>query len=150
MIVFWHWLALGALLAAIEVVTPGFFLLWLGLAAIAVGLVLLLAPDIALTVQVVIFGALSICSVMLGRHVMRRALAREDAAASMLNERGRAYVGKVYVLDQPLAQGRGRMHVGDTTWAVSLADSTADLPAGTRVRVVDSEGPLLRIKVDAA
>ena len=150
MIVFWHWLALGALLAAIEVVTPGFFLLWLGLAAIAVGLVLLLLPELAFTVQVVIFGALSIGSVMLGRHVMRRALAREDAAASMLNERGRAYVGKVYVLDLPLAQGRGRMHVGDTTWAVTLVDSTADLPAGTRVRVVDCEGPMLRIKVEAS
>lgn len=150
MIVFWHWLALGALLAAVEVVTPGFFLLWLGLAAIAVGLVMLVAPDMSLAVQVVIFGGLSIASVMLGRHVMRRALAREDTAASTLNERGRAYVGRVYVLDQPLAQGRGRMHVGDTTWAVSLVDSTADLPAGTRVRVVDCEGPLLRIKLEAA
>ena len=34
----WFWLSLGLILGVAEMVAPGFFLMWLGLAAIIVGL----------------------------------------------------------------------------------------------------------------
>ena len=34
---FWHWMILAAALAGIEILTPGFFFLWLGGAALVTG-----------------------------------------------------------------------------------------------------------------
>ncbi|MEA1674417.1 hypothetical protein [Nitrospirillum sp. BR 11163] len=55
----WHWWAAGVALALVEMVTPGFGLLWLGLAAVLVGTVLFLIPSFALMGQAVLFAALA-------------------------------------------------------------------------------------------
>lgn len=58
-----------------------------------------------------------------------------------LNARGAHFVGQVAMLDKPITAGRGRIRLGDTLWAVE----GADLPAGTRVRVVASRGAILLV-----
>jgi len=35
----WNWMVLGFALLALEIVVPGFFLLWIGIAALVVGVV---------------------------------------------------------------------------------------------------------------
>ena len=39
-LLFWHWWVLGLVLVVIEMIAPGFFLLWIGLAAGVTGLIL--------------------------------------------------------------------------------------------------------------
>jgi len=54
--VFWHWLALGVALAAVETVLPGAFFLWLGIAAFATGLIKLIFGGLSWEGQAIIFG----------------------------------------------------------------------------------------------
>lgn len=42
----WHWIALGLVLTMAEMAIPAFFVVWFGIAAAGVGLILLAAPDI--------------------------------------------------------------------------------------------------------
>src|SRR5579871_3287936 len=56
---YWIWLAVGLGLAAIEMVTQTFVLIWFGLAAIGVGLAVLVMPGIGGEAQYIAFGALS-------------------------------------------------------------------------------------------
>ena len=55
-IVFWHWWILAGLLLIVELTAPAFFFLWLGIAAAATGLLLLVFPAIPLEMQLVLFA----------------------------------------------------------------------------------------------
>ena len=63
----WNWLIIGLVLMSIETFAPGVFMLWLGLAALIVGL---LSFGIAWSwqAQVIAFAALSIAMVPLWRY----------------------------------------------------------------------------------
>ncbi|EBE8243518.1 NfeD family protein, partial [Salmonella enterica subsp. enterica serovar Braenderup] len=52
-------------------------------------------------------------------------------------------VGRRFMLDAALVNGRGHMRVGDSSWPV-CADE--DLCAGTHVEVIAVEGITLRIR----
>ena len=137
---FWHWLSLGVALILVEVIAPGIFLLWIGLAALATGLAAFLLPGLGWEAQALIFAVLSVASAALGRLVYRRlALAAGDP---LLNRRGQGLVGSVHSLSTAIVGGRGRLKVGDASWLVA----GPDLPAGTRVRVVAAKGTLLEVE----
>jgi len=56
---YWHWIILGILLILFELVIPSFTAMWFGMAAVVVGAILWLAPDVAGSYQVLIWTALS-------------------------------------------------------------------------------------------
>ncbi len=126
----WFWWALAATLLAAEAMVPGIFLIWLGLAAMATGLVRLVLPDISMSTQWIVFSLLSVVAVAL---VWRYRGSHPPGPTDrpLLNRRSQQLVGRVVMLDQPIVNGRGRVKIGDALWAVS----GVDLPAGTRVRV---------------
>ncbi len=141
----WAWWILAMVLIGIEVLAPGTFFLWFGLAAFFVGLVtLLLGPDNAFwtwQAQVITFVVLALVLAVVGRAVMaKRGWNRSDQPE--LNERGAQLIGKQAVLSQPISSGTGRARIGDTTWRVS----GPDLPEGTAVRVVDAKGGTLVVE----
>ena len=43
-IAYWHWVVFGFLLAALEIFVPSFYMLWLGISAVAVGLLSWVLP----------------------------------------------------------------------------------------------------------
>ena len=43
---YWNWMLLGVVLMAVEALLPGFFFLWMGVAALLVGLVLMVSPGL--------------------------------------------------------------------------------------------------------
>ena len=57
---FWGWWILGILLAVIEIFAPSSFFLWLGAAAILVGGVVYVLPDLIWPVQIGLFAVFSI------------------------------------------------------------------------------------------
>ena len=59
-----------------------------------------------------------------------------------LRARAEQLVGTVAVLDQPIAGGRGRVKIDDAFWTVE----GADMPLGTRVRVVAVNGMTLKVQ----
>jgi len=133
----WSWIILGLVLIGIELMAPGIFFLWLGLAAIATGL-LDAALDLSWQAAFIIFALLSVAAVILGKFVTR-STDQADAPASHLNQRGQALVGQVFTLDTPIKDGEGRIRVGDSSWRVTGADRFK----GAKVRVVRVEGATL-------
>lgn len=136
---FWHWWALGGLLVIIEAFAPGFMFLWLGVAAGLVGCLLLLWPGLGLTGQVLAFAALSVASVFAWRRFQKaRPLVTDQPN---LNRRGARYVGQRFDLVAPIVNGRGRIKLGDSSWAVA----GPDLPAGQTVEVTGVDGTVLQV-----
>lgn len=60
----------------------------------------------------------------------------------MLNRRGAQYLGRVFVLDDPIANGRGKLRVDDTTWVIE----GPDLPAGTKIKVTRAHNVALMVE----
>lgn len=123
----WSWLLLGLLLAGIEIMVPGTFFIWFGVAALAVGL-LALAVTISWQVELLLFVALSAVAVLVGRRFYGREAKEGDEFA---NDRLGRQVGRLAVVDRAIAGGSGHIRLDDTVWR---ADGP-DLPEGTRVRI---------------
>ncbi len=132
---FWLWIILGLVLVGAEALAPGIFLIWFGLAAILTGLADAWF-DLSWQAALILFAALSLAAVLLGR------AASGGVREGSLNRRGQDLVGRVFVLDRPIAEGEGRVRVGDSSWRVTGADA----PAGTQVRVVRVEGGTLVVE----
>lgn len=132
----WNWFILGGILLALEVLAPGAFMLWLGLAAIATGVVSFILP-LSWQIQIVVFAILSVISVLVGRKFQPRA--NVDSDKPFLNRRHDALIGRVFTLDEPIVHGAGRVRVDDSTWRVT----GPDCPAGTKVKVERTDGATL-------
>jgi membrane protein implicated in regulation of membrane protease activity len=136
----WTWIVLGLLLIGLELVAPGVFFLWLGLAAVLTGL-LDWAFRLSWQTSALVFAILSIAAVILGRMLTRQG-DDEPEANSSLNRRGHALVGRTFTLDAPIIEGSGRVRVDDSSWRVI----GPDMPAGSSVRVVRVEGATLVVE----
>ena len=110
---------------------PGVFFLWIGIAAILVGVIAVLpgAIGFAWQWQVIVFLVLAVASVFVGRRLMSGRGAESDEP--LLNKRAEQLVGQTATLSEPIVDGHGRIRMGDTLWRVT----GPELPAGTRVRV---------------
>lgn len=140
----WNWFILGAALLAIEILAPGVYLLWLGIAAIITGLVSFLLENTGIWVwqtQVLTFLALSIICVLIGRRVFLTS-GSHDTDEPLLNQRERQLVGRTATLEEAIREGRGRIRLGDTLWRVT----GPDLPAGTQVRVIEAQSGQLTVE----
>ncbi|HEX8664777.1 MAG TPA: NfeD family protein [Beijerinckiaceae bacterium] len=136
----WTWIVLGLVLMGLELLAPGVFFLWLGLAAVLTG-VLDAVFDLSWQAAALVFAVLSVASVLIGRAVTRHP-EDEDDSPSALNRRGHALIGRVFPLETPIADGAGRIRVDDSSWRVV----GPALPAGARVRVVRVEGATLVVE----
>ncbi|MGE0339119.1 MAG: NfeD family protein [Xanthobacteraceae bacterium] len=135
----WNWFIVGGILLAIEVMVPGTYMLWLGLAAIATGVIGFILP-LSWQLLIVIFAVLAVVSVLIGRKLQPRA--EPDSDRPFLNRRADAFVGRVFTLEEPIVSGAGRVRVDDTTWRVT----GPDCPAGTKVRVERADGAMLIVQ----
>jgi inner membrane protein len=139
----WSWWVLGFVLLAAELIAPGVFLIWIGVAALAVGILSLMLWEVGFwtwQVQLVLFALLSVAAVLLGRRFVLST--SETTDEPLLNQRAESLVGRTAVLEKPSAEGRGRIRLDDTFWVVE----GPDLPAGTRVRVVSTHGRNLTVE----
>ncbi len=141
--VYWNWWLLGVVLMAIEAIVPYFFFLWMGVAALLVGLVLTVLPELTWPWQALLFAVLSFGSIVIWQWRLRRY--PTQTADSLLNRRGHQYVGRVFTLDAPVMNGHGKIRVDDSTWKV-LVDQ--DCPAGARLRIVGVDGVILKGEVE--
>jgi membrane protein implicated in regulation of membrane protease activity len=135
----WSWWLLGLVLLGIEVLAPGFFFLWFGIAAILIGISALLI-DWPWQLQVLGFVVLSVIAALLGRRFAGNA--DGETADPHLNLRASRLEGETFVLSEPIVEGRGRIRVGDSVWQVRGPDA----PAGARVVVTGADGAVLNVK----
>ncbi|MBF0191353.1 MAG: NfeD family protein [Magnetococcales bacterium] len=135
----WHWWALAVLLVILELLSPAFFCLWLGFAAVVVGGALALFPALDWRLQWFGFSGVSLLSLMVWHGVWKRRL---QPSSSTLNRRGMQLVGRLLILDAPMVAGTARVRVDDSSWKVV----GPELPVGARVRVTAIEGLALRVE----
>ena len=134
------WAVLALLLIAAETLAPGAFLLWMGLAAAAVFLGVLLVPGIPVLAQAAAFVVLRFVTIQVYRKWFRKAARQSDQP--LLNRRAAQAIGRVAELDQAIDRGRGRIRLDDAFWTVE----GPDLPAGTPVRVIAVDGMVLKVQ----
>lgn len=139
----WSWHVAGLILLGLEILVPGTFFLWFGVSALIVG-TLALFVDLPWEANLLLFTTIALICLFVGRNFMKR---REgDEGDSGLNRRGHRYIGRQFILDEPIAQGRGRLGIDDTIWRVS----GPDLEAGARVTVTGIEGASLVVEAAPA
>ena len=136
---FWHWLVVAAIFGVIEVAVPAMVCIWFAVAALGTAAIAWVAPGLAWEHQALIFAALAVASVAIGRMAFTRI--RTRSSESNLNRRAATYVGRTFTLDRPIVDGRGRLKVDDSVWLVA----GPDLPIGARVRVTGVDNTLLRV-----
>ena len=138
------WLVVGLILCAAETLAPGTFLIFIGAAAAIVGAIAYFVA-LDLTTQLLLFGALVVALVMIGRDAYGSLYA---GPGPLPQSRAHALIGSDFLLEQAIVHGYGRIRVGDSSWRVK----GDDCPAGAKVRVVAVEdGSLLRVeRVEAA
>ncbi|MFZ1392523.1 MAG: NfeD family protein [Dokdonella sp.] len=134
------WWLLALLLIAAELVAPGYFLLWIGLAAAIMGLVMLVFPGLVFVGQAVLFAmlAITVC-VIYWKFIRPAAELRDDQP--LLNRKGERMIGRRITVVEPVVNGRGKAKVGDSVWLIEGPDCAI----GTYVEVVGVEGTTLKV-----
>lgn len=139
-IVFWHWWTLAGVLLILEMTLPGVAFLFMAMGAAVAGLVLLIAPGLSIEWQLLIFAVAGVVAAVVMRKVLPERLTSRKAAD--LNDRGGALVGTELTLSEPIVNGRARVKIGDTSWAIA----GPDMAAGFKVRVVAVEGAQIKVE----
>jgi inner membrane protein len=135
----WFWLSFGVVMAAIEMIAPGFFLMWLALAAIITGLVTLVLP-IGFPMQLTLFAVLAIITVYAARRwLLQNPIQSDDP---MLNDRAGRMVGEIVTVSVAIENGQGRVTIGDSDWSVKGDDAAT----GARVRIIGNQGGVLMVE----
>ena len=135
----WLWIGAGLVLAALEMLAPGVYLIWLALAAIVTG-VLVLAGEPSVPMQIVSFVSLS----LIFAYSARRGLRDKPIESSdpLMNQRAARLVGQTATVTHAIEGGEGRVRIADGEWLAS----GPDCPAGTRVRIAGVSGACLAVE----
>ncbi|MEO7051316.1 MAG: NfeD family protein [Rhodanobacter sp.] len=139
------WWILALLLIAGELLVPGYFLLWIGLAAAAMGVLLWAVPTMGLLAQAIVFGLLAFAACLVYARWVRPKLERRAPGSERLNRRAEQMIGQRYELIEAIVNGRGKARVGDGQWLVS----GPDLPVGSTVEVIGVDAGTLQVRASA-
>ena len=142
---YWHWLVLGLVLIIIEMLAPNAILLWFGMAAGIVGLLLLLMPEMAWQTQFVLFSILSVSTLLGWKAYAKKHPAKSDSAYASLNKRGEDLIGRTFTLDENIVNGYGKIRVDDTMWKIRC---DKDAGIGANVRVTEVDGTVLVVQLE--
>lgn len=134
----WTWWIIAVVLIILEVPAPGTFFLWMGASAGIVGVALLLFSELTWELQLTLFAALSIVTILLSR----RYLQKNKGDHSKLSQRGKRYIGTTVTVVETITNGIGKVRIEDTLWRARGADTVI----GQRVKIVAIEGATFEIE----
>ncbi|MDP2809644.1 MAG: NfeD family protein [Rhodocyclaceae bacterium] len=138
----WHWAVAGIVLILAELAVPAFVLVWFGLGALVVALIVALVA-IGLTAQLAAWLAVSLAFVGLWFKVFKPGSHKTRIGMSDAN-----VIGEIGLLARdvaPFEKGEVRFQkpiLGADAWPC-IADEA--IKTGERVRVVDVEGSFLKV-----
>lgn len=137
---FWDWLGLGTVLLILEVFGAGGYLLWIGVAAAAVGILTFVFPFMPWTLQFLLFALFSVLTAVYWWRRQRSVHRPSDQPG--LNMRGQELIGRSFIVHDAIIDGRGKIKVGDGVWIVTGPDTAV----GRQVRVIGQDGAILRVE----
>jgi membrane protein implicated in regulation of membrane protease activity len=140
----WHWAVGGILLVIAELAVPGFVLIWFGVGALAVAVMLALLPATGINAQLLVWLVVSVGLLSAWLKVFRRDMHKTRIGMSAEV----SPVGEIGLLTRdvaPFQNGEIRLQkpmLGSDVWPC-IADVA--LNAGDRVKVLAVEGSLLKV-----
>ncbi|HOO81751.1 MAG TPA: NfeD family protein [Alphaproteobacteria bacterium] len=142
-IVYWHWLVLAGVFFILEILSMSFFFLWIGVSAVIMGVLVLIAPEVSWQLQFSIWAALSVIGAVGWRVYKKNNPNAIKSDQPNLNKRGDQYVGRTFTLAEPITNGFGKVKVDDSIWKV---ECKTDLEAGAKVKVAAVDGTVLQVE----
>ena len=139
----WHWIVLGLCLSIAELAVPAFFIIWFGIGAIGVGLLLLILPELSVATQLIVWAVVS--SILVGiwfRYLRPRTMTAVGTSAANVT-------GEIGILVSDLCQNsRGQVRFQKPVLGSDLWECYADanIKAGERVRIVAVEGSFIKVE----
>ena len=139
----WQWAVAGIVLILTELAVPAFVLVWFGLGALVVALLLLVLPQIGLTTQLSIWLVVSVALVALWFKLFKPNMHKTRIGMSDAN-----VIGEIGMLTRevaPFLKGEVRFQkpmVGSDVWQC-IADEA--IAVGARVKVLAVEGSFLKV-----
>ncbi len=144
-LLYWHWIVLGIALVLTEIFIGSFFVFWFGVAAVVVGIVMLVFPAMPITAQILLWSLLSaLLAVAWFKYL--KPLSPDRTTAGLSRE---ALLGEIgQVLRAPNGDKRGKLRfsvpiMGSDEWLIISQDA---LIVGDRVSVMDVSGNSLIVK----
>ena len=137
----WLWMIGGVVLLIAEIVAPGFFLFFIGAAALATGAFALLF-DLGIPAQLALFAIYAILAMMVGRRFY--ANANVEGGSPLLNDRSGQLIGKVVAVVDTVDAHGGRVRVGDSEWNARGGPAAV----GERVRITGVDGNCLTVEIE--
>lgn len=139
----WHWAVLGIGLIIAELAIPAFFIIWFGLGALLVSIVLLAMPSLSLTAQLLTWTIASVAMVVVWFRIFKPGMHKTRIGMSDSNILGE--VGMLTRDVEPFQKGQVRFQkplVGSEVWEC-ISDET--IKSGERVKVLGIEGSFLKV-----
>jgi len=137
----WIWLIGGVLLLIAEVIAPGFFLIFIGGAALATGLFTLLF-GLGPVPQLALFALYALLAVMVGRRFYANSYS--EGASPLLNDPAQRLVGKLVTVVAAVDEHGGRVRIGDGEWTARGGPAAV----GERVRITGVDGNCLKVEAE--
>jgi membrane protein implicated in regulation of membrane protease activity len=137
----WQWIVGGLLLTLAELMVPALFLVWFGIGAILVGLILLVLP-ITLAAQFTLWAVASCAMVLLWFRVVKNP---DRTKAGIAKD---AFLGETGLITKEVSElGKGEIRfqkpiLGSEVWPV-IADES--IKAGERAQIIDVLGQTLKV-----
>jgi len=135
----WFWWIVAGILLLLELMTPGVFAMWLALAAASVGITDYVF-ELNWQLELLAFAGFSLVYVYLARPWYSKSKLQNSDQPN-LNQRIYSFVGKSYVLHEPIVDGQGKLDIEGTRWDVL----GPNLAKGATVKVTAVEGMKLRV-----
>ena len=136
----WLWLIGGVVLLIAEIIAPGFFLVFVGAAAMATGVFALLF-GLGTPAQLALFALYTVIAVMIGRRFYAQSSA--ESSDPLLNDRSARLIGKTVVVVDAIGADGGRVRVGDSEWTARGGPAAV----GERVTITSVDGNCLMVEI---
>ncbi len=135
------WLLCGVIGIGLELIIPGLIVVFFGCGAVLTGLCLWLFPAMAIELQLIIFGLLSIVLLLVFRNMLKKKFFQKTIADK--DELADEYVGKQAVALAEFENGRGKIEFKGTSWEAVSSD---EIHTGDIVTIVSHESITLRVQ----
>jgi membrane protein implicated in regulation of membrane protease activity len=139
----WRWLAIAALLFAIEMATGTAYLLWMSAAAAITAVAVAIIGEFNFAVELLLFGLFAMASTFIGKRFFAPRMVISDQPD--LNQPERRHIGARAVAVTVFSGGEGRAKMGDSVWSAVMLDG-ANPAIGAGLEVVRVDGTVLHVK----
>lgn len=138
------WILVGLAIMSMELFMPGFILVFFGLGAVLVGVLLLVAP-VGVNTQLVLFPVISIVLLVSFRRYAQGYFTGRVSNANPTGAPIDVNVGQTAVVTEDIVPNspRGKVEYHGTSWN---ADADAEIKKGVKVVIIDRHDLTLKVR----